>query len=204
MKGERNPAANRLREQRQSRRLTTAALARMASVHINTIYGIEARGVIPTPLVAASLAAALDCEVDDLFDVVLNQGRRSQHAKKTPPPAIPKVSRPAATCSANGCNANTRAAYCPEHQRIAENWPLPPVEPTGSPRWRQQAACVDVSTDVFYPGEGVLPSLEVFQACSACPVRGDCLSACNPLDDGIWGGMSAGQRRELRGRRVLA
>lgn len=73
------------------------------------------------------------------------------------------------------------------------------------PGWQQDAACVDVDTEVFFDDArvGVARAKRV---CADCPVATDCLAAALqvPFDDdhGVWGGMSRRGRDRLRKRLV--
>lgn len=72
--------------------------------------------------------------------------------------------------------------------------------------WSQHAACLDQDPELFFPlgsGEGAL--LQVEQArdvCRGCAVRGLCLDwALETYQaDGVWGGMSEAERRNLKRR----
>lgn len=67
------------------------------------------------------------------------------------------------------------------------------------PAWQRQAACRSVDPAIFYPttGQGSAAAKAV---CAACPVRSPCLEAAlaRPEDDGIWGGTTPRQRRQMR------
>jgi WhiB family redox-sensing transcriptional regulator len=71
--------------------------------------------------------------------------------------------------------------------------------------WRQDAACRDLDTAVFFPDteEEVAAALAV---CAACPVREACLefALVTRQDDGVWGGMTETERRRVRRRRQEA
>ncbi len=77
-----------------------------------------------------------------------------------------------------------------------EPWPAPGA-------WADQAACKDADPDLFHPTPGNAYTRRAAVAvCDRCPVRGDCLAyvLANERDwsrDGIWGGLTATQRREL-------
>jgi WhiB family redox-sensing transcriptional regulator len=68
--------------------------------------------------------------------------------------------------------------------------------------WREEAACRDEDTDIFFPltDEDAGPALEI---CASCPVREECLefALITRQDDGVWGGLTETQRRRLRRRR---
>jgi len=69
--------------------------------------------------------------------------------------------------------------------------------------WRERAACADVPTDVFFPlVEDPREEVVALAVCSICPVREECLAfalATNQTE-GVWGGMTADERRRLRRR----
>lgn len=67
--------------------------------------------------------------------------------------------------------------------------------------WRLHAACAHVDPELFYPPKGAT-SRPAIRICTACPVRADCLrSAIEHAEPyGIWGGLTANQRRVLRRR----
>lgn len=71
--------------------------------------------------------------------------------------------------------------------------------------WRQDSACRDVDTAVFFPetDDEAGPALA---HCAACPVRDACLefALLTRQDDGVWGGMTETERRRLRRRRQEA
>ncbi len=81
--------------------------------------------------------------------------------------------------------------------------------------WRDQAACLGVNPELFFVGYGtdrgpgrisVASVTKALTCCARCPVRGPCLDyATNTAghnDFGIWGGMMAPQRIELRRNRT--
>ncbi len=67
------------------------------------------------------------------------------------------------------------------------------------PRWHADAACLDTHPDLFFPLRGQ-PTAPAVAICSTCPVRADCLAFAidEGINHGIWGGLSARQRRALR------
>jgi WhiB family transcriptional regulator, redox-sensing transcriptional regulator len=90
-------------------------------------------------------------------------------------------------------------------------------------RWRQEAACRNVDTALFFPeepaedGEAVLldpidlarakaNTAKALLVCASCPVREQCLefAIATRQMDGIWGGLNADQRRSVRRRRMAA
>ena len=71
--------------------------------------------------------------------------------------------------------------------------------------WRQQAACRDADTELFFP-ESDADAGPALAICATCPVREACLDfalATNQAD-GIWGGATEAERRRLRRRRRAA
>lgn len=72
--------------------------------------------------------------------------------------------------------------------------------------WRHRAACRDEDPELFHPiGNGApnVPQIrEARQVCVRCPVTADCLdeALARPVD-GIWGGMTRGERDAIDRRR---
>jgi WhiB family redox-sensing transcriptional regulator len=68
--------------------------------------------------------------------------------------------------------------------------------------WRRDALCAQTDPDLFFPevGERALAAKAV---CSRCPVREQCLAFAldNREGYGIWGGLSADERKRFRARR---
>ena len=71
--------------------------------------------------------------------------------------------------------------------------------------WRQDAACRDLDTAIFFPDtdEDAATALAV---CASCPVREACLefALLTRQDDGVWGGLTENERRRVRRRRQEA
>lgn len=69
--------------------------------------------------------------------------------------------------------------------------------------WRNQAACSGSNNDLFFPvgddEEVVAPAKAI---CAVCPVRDECLqyAIATNQTEGVWGGLSAPERRRLRRR----
>lgn len=71
--------------------------------------------------------------------------------------------------------------------------------------WQDQAACRGHDAELFFPELGDtdrrIPRAK--KICAGCPVRADCLEAAMRMEaglyyrSGVWGGLSAKQRREL-------
>src|SRR5512135_722960 len=83
--------------------------------------------------------------------------------------------------------------------------PLPAALPD-SAGWQQAAACRFADRDLFFPPEEERGRYVGFRAaaaqriCRSCPVRGECLGYALAADEryGLWGGMTAEERRRLR------
>jgi WhiB family redox-sensing transcriptional regulator len=68
--------------------------------------------------------------------------------------------------------------------------------------WREQAACRGLDTSIFFPPSD-LEAGAAKAICAQCPVREQCLewAIASRQEEGIWGGMTDGERRRLRRRR---
>jgi hypothetical protein len=67
--------------------------------------------------------------------------------------------------------------------------------------WYRRAACRGLPTALFFPDPARPDPVAVAQAkavCTGCGVRWRCLAAAE--QEGIWGGLSAAERRETRVR----
>jgi WhiB family transcriptional regulator, redox-sensing transcriptional regulator len=73
-------------------------------------------------------------------------------------------------------------------------------------RWRFKAACADRDTNFWFPAEtGVTPAMRrAVEICRGCEVIAECLdhAMTKPEYHGIWGGLTAPQRHDLRRRPV--
>ena len=83
-----------------------------------------------------------------------------------------------------------------------------PATANGGPaerRWQEQANCLGVDPDLFFPERGA-STREAKEVCRGCLVREDCREYAlnNGERCGIWGGMSERDRRRLRRQRSLA
>lgn len=76
--------------------------------------------------------------------------------------------------------------------------------------WRDQAACANFDTNLFFPEPDASDTLaQISQAkavCAACPVRDNCLEFAIRTRqlDGVWGGCTPEERRSIRRRRQAA
>jgi WhiB family redox-sensing transcriptional regulator len=80
-----------------------------------------------------------------------------------------------------------------------------PDPPSEERSWHDQANCLGVDPDLFFPERGA-STREAKEVCRGCVVREDCLeyALSNGEKFGIWGGMSERERRRLRRARALA
>jgi WhiB family redox-sensing transcriptional regulator len=64
--------------------------------------------------------------------------------------------------------------------------------------WMERAACRGMNVDLFFPEPGNWPA-DAYLTCNRCPVRLDCLEyGLRNEDDGVFGGMSAKERKRHR------
>ncbi len=76
------------------------------------------------------------------------------------------------------------------------------------PEWYDDAQCIGTSTNIFFSsvgedGEGVPAMVSIAKSiCGACMVRAQCLNFAMDTNEknGIWGGLTARERRRLRVR----
>ena len=70
--------------------------------------------------------------------------------------------------------------------------------------WKSRANCMGVDPDLFFPERG-MSTREAKEVCRGCVVREDCLeyALANGEKFGIWGGLSARERRRIRRARAL-
>jgi WhiB family redox-sensing transcriptional regulator len=77
-----------------------------------------------------------------------------------------------------------------------------------SASWAAQGACQHSDPELFFPVSSSGPAAsQVARAkavCTRCPVRGECLEFAieSGQDFGVWGGVSEGERRTIRRRRM--
>lgn len=75
---------------------------------------------------------------------------------------------------------------------------------TGHVSWRDDAACRDADSDLFFPVGTNGPALrrvnEAKRICQACPAQIQCLTWAldHGVTDGVWGGTTADERRAIR------
>lgn len=65
--------------------------------------------------------------------------------------------------------------------------------------WRDQALCAQADPEAFFPDKAG-STAAAKAVCRRCPVQRDCLEEAltAPHEHGIWGGLSARQRRPVR------
>jgi WhiB family transcriptional regulator, redox-sensing transcriptional regulator len=76
---------------------------------------------------------------------------------------------------------------------------------SGDKRWQEQANCLGVDPDLFFPERGA-STREAKEVCRGCVVREQCLeyALANGEKFGIWGGLSERERRRIRRQRAQA
>src|SRR5712692_7170221 len=75
---------------------------------------------------------------------------------------------------------------------------------TDERRWQEQANCLGVDPDLFFPERGA-STREAKSVCRGCEVRAECLEYALRHGEkfGIWGGLSERERRRVRRQRAL-
>ena len=72
--------------------------------------------------------------------------------------------------------------------------------------WRHRAICRDEDPELFFPtgtaGPALLQIAEAKSVCRRCPVVTECLTHALEVGEpeGVWGGMSADERRAVKRR----
>ena len=71
--------------------------------------------------------------------------------------------------------------------------------------WRDLALCQEVGTDIFFPEKSeAVAAMRARSVCARCEVKVECLAAGMDEEHGIWGGLTAVERRQLRKRKAVA
>jgi WhiB family transcriptional regulator, redox-sensing transcriptional regulator len=76
--------------------------------------------------------------------------------------------------------------------------------------WRDRSACLDEDPELFFPVGNTGPALDQIEEakiiCQRCEVLEPCLSWAVEFgqNDGVWGGLSADERRSLKRRAARA
>jgi WhiB family redox-sensing transcriptional regulator len=65
--------------------------------------------------------------------------------------------------------------------------------------WRDEARCAETNPDAFFPVKGG-SAREAIAICSDCPVAVQCLQFAVDTEQltGVWGGLTAWERRKIR------
>jgi WhiB family transcriptional regulator, redox-sensing transcriptional regulator len=71
--------------------------------------------------------------------------------------------------------------------------------------WMEDALCAEVGGDYWHPEKGG-STRQAKMICRRCPVTAECLDYAFAIGDlfGIYGGLSAGERKEMRRQRQQA
>lgn len=69
--------------------------------------------------------------------------------------------------------------------------------------WRDQAACVGKDTNLWFADRGSRDQIRALTICAQCEVKVQCaiFAIDGPEHEGVWGGMTPDQRRDLRHNR---
>jgi hypothetical protein len=69
----------------------------------------------------------------------------------------------------------------------------------------QNAACAGLNPALFFPERGNEAAKDALEVCGRCTVRDECLDYAMTHNerDGVWGGCSGRQRRQLRSAKAL-
>jgi WhiB family redox-sensing transcriptional regulator len=112
--------------------------------------------------------------------------------------AAPSPTRTGHTVSSTGCNACHIGATQRTEGRVSMTDDAAPMD------WRNQAACLDLDPELWFPVGTTGPAVEQTErakaVCAGCPVTAHCLAWAleTGQSDGIWGGKTADERRALR------
>ncbi|MFP5069103.1 WhiB family transcriptional regulator [Pseudonocardia nantongensis] len=91
---------------------------------------------------------------------------------------------------------NARAARLPLLRLV-------PTTTAAGHRWRDNAACLGLDTELFFPVDNRASSVEIpRRVCRGCPVRAECLADVLAVEEpsrrfGVVGGTTPGERRVL-------
>ena len=108
----------------------------------------------------------------------------------------------ARVCTVDGCD-RPHDARVGRRRSIGQSGALDHrLAPIPDRPWISHAACLGVRPSVFFPERGDVAAVtKAKQICAGCPVRPDCLDTHLGERDGVWGGMSARERKALRAER---
>jgi WhiB family redox-sensing transcriptional regulator len=71
--------------------------------------------------------------------------------------------------------------------------------------WWDRAACAEADPEAWFPEQGG-SNREAKKVCMSCDVTGECLdyALTNDIRHGVWGGLSAHQRKRLQAKEGAA
>lgn len=75
------------------------------------------------------------------------------------------------------------------------------IRPNETGNWEDDALCAQIGPEEFFPEKGNSVQ-QAKKICERCDVKPDCLQYAldNGVDSGVWGGLSAQERRRLKKR----
>ncbi len=87
----------------------------------------------------------------------------------------------------------------PTADRLGPPATVPPSQHHRDLEWHASALCAETDPEAFFPDRGESPRAAI-AVCLRCEVRRECLAYALTNDErfGVWGGMTARQRRRLR------
>jgi len=119
-------------------------------------------------------------------------------------PSASKITKVNGAVKPNGANgAAGQAAAAATAALLAEL--ATRAKTQGDRGWQEQANCLGVDPDLFFPERGA-STREAKSVCRSCEVRLECLEYALSHGEkfGIWGGLSERERRRVRRERGLA
>jgi hypothetical protein len=193
------------------------------------IYGDSARGMAPSkrvrPATAERILAVTPADIADGARVPA--GPTWEHVERLVAAGVPRVriaERIGQTRALQLGRQWVQARHAREIAAMAAE--LAPVEPADlvddrdritlalvemledridQAEWRAEAACQGRPTWMWFPARGDSATLRAAKrVCGACLVRDDCLTANLHQRDGVYGGLSARERRALRSTEEVA
>jgi len=78
-----------------------------------------------------------------------------------------------------------------------------PATVTREDDWRDSAACLDTSPEMYFPEPDWKPTIMARQVCAGCPVAAQCLefALVNEIKSGIFGGTTPYERSKMKAAR---
>jgi WhiB family redox-sensing transcriptional regulator len=74
---------------------------------------------------------------------------------------------------------------------------------TKSQDWAILGLCRDEDPELFFRDD-IISQMAAKTICQRCPVRAECLDAGMKIVDGIWGGLTVAERRQINTPRIRA